>query len=136
MGSGGYLAVLVVGTLIVLVDGQLIVRNGPTYLAEVYGARPARKLAQLVAVFFHLVMLGLVALVASLWMSQNPGVQSVTARIGVILLLTAVGHALALGILSRLRQEQEGTELVEAQALRTDRTPAAENGPEVPFRRP
>lgn len=115
MGSGPYLVVLFVGAIIVVVDGQLIVRNSPAYLAEVYRARPARKLSLLVAVFFHLVMLGVVALVASVGLGAAPGVQSIMARIGVILLLTAAGHALTLKILSRLRQEQEGTELAEAQ---------------------
>jgi hypothetical protein len=115
MLSGPYLVVLFIGAVIVIVDGQLILRNGPTYLAEVYRAGSARRISTLVGVFFHLVMLGVVAIVASIGLGQNPGVQSVMARVGVILLLTALGHAVTMTILSRMRQEQEGTDLAEAQ---------------------
>ncbi|HEY0573891.1 MAG TPA: hypothetical protein VGD73_07295 [Pseudonocardia sp.] len=118
MASGPYLVLLFIGVLIVIVDGQFIMRNSPAYLAQVYGARPARRLASLVAVFFHLVMLGLVALVAAFGLGPDPTVQSLISRIGVILLLTALGHALTMSILSRLRTEQESTEIAEAQLAR------------------
>ncbi|MDT7560884.1 MAG: hypothetical protein QOF38_1741 [Pseudonocardiales bacterium] len=115
MLSGPYLVVLFIGAVVVIVDGQLILRNSPTYLAEVYRAGSARRISMLVGVFFHLVMLGVVAIVASIGLGPNPGVQSVMARVGVILLLTALGHAATMTILSRMRQEQEGTDLAEAQ---------------------
>jgi hypothetical protein len=118
MASGPYLVLLFIGVLIVIVDGQFIMRNSPAYLAQVYGTRPARKLASLVAVFFHLVMLGLVALVAAFGLGPDPTVQSLISRIGVILLLTALGHGLTMSILSRLRTEQESTEIAEAQLAR------------------
>jgi hypothetical protein len=118
MASGPYLVLLFIGVLIVIVDGQFIMRNSPAYLAQVYGARPARRLASLVAVFFHLVMLGLVALVAAFGLGPDPTVQTLISRIGVILLLTALGHALTMSILSRLRTEQESTEIAEAQLAR------------------
>jgi fatty acid desaturase len=118
MASGPYLVLLFLGVLIVIVDGQFIMRNSPAYLAQVYGTRPARKLASLVAVFFHLVMLGLVALVAAFGLGPDPTVQTLISRIGVILLLTALGHALTMSILSRLRTEQESTEIAEAQLAR------------------
>jgi hypothetical protein len=117
MGSGPYFVVLVVGAAIVVLDGQLILRNSPGYLAEVYGMQPARRLAMLVAVFFHLVMLGLVALVASIGLSPDSSEQAIVTRIGVILLLTALGHAVTMMILSRLREEQESTDLAEAQLV-------------------
>ncbi|MDT7647876.1 MAG: hypothetical protein QOC75_4876, partial [Pseudonocardiales bacterium] len=56
MLSGPYLVVLFIGAVVVIVDGQLILRNSPTYLAEVYRAGSARRISMLVGVFFHLVM--------------------------------------------------------------------------------
>jgi hypothetical protein len=151
MGSGPYLVVLLIGAAIVVLDGQLILRNSPGYLAEVYGTRPARRLATLVAVFFHLVMLGLVALVASIGLGPDTDEQSIVTRIGVILLLTALGHGVTMLILSRLREEQESSDLAEAQlaarrgmvprqpsrrvpfrALRTGRARVASPPPEAP----
>lgn len=115
MGNGAYLVVLFLGAIVVVVDGQLILRTGPAYLSEVYRVQPARKLSLLVTVFFHLVMLGVVALVASIDLGADPGAPVIVRRLGVILLLVAVGHVLAIAGLSRLRHEQQETELVEEQ---------------------
>jgi hypothetical protein len=115
MGSGPYLVVLLIGAAIVVLDGQLILRNSPGYLAEVYGTRPARRLATLVAVFFHLVMLGLVALVASVGWNGSPSPSALIARVGVLLLLTALGHAATIAVLSRLREQQMTTDIAESQ---------------------
>jgi hypothetical protein len=115
MGNGAYLVVLFLGAIVVVVDGQLILRTGPAYLSEVYRVQPARKLSLLVTVFFHLVMLGVVALVASVDLGADPGAPVIVRRLGVILLLVAVGHVVAIAGLSRLRHEQQETELVEEQ---------------------
>ncbi|WP_051579700.1 hypothetical protein [Pseudonocardia acaciae] len=113
--SGGYLLIMLVGVVIVLIDGQLIVRKSPSYLDEVYDPRRARQLAGLVAVLFHLVMLGVVALVASIGLGADVGAQTVTTRIGVLLLLTAIGHAATIGVLSKLRDQELSTQVAEAQ---------------------
>lgn len=116
MDTGPYLLILIIGVLIVVVDGQLIIRNSPSYLRGTYrDARQARRVSGLVAVFFHLVMFGLVALVASVGLPPDAGARSVIARIGVLLLLTAAGHLLAIVALSRLREQQSSTELASAQ---------------------
>ena len=116
MGGGPYLAVLLVGLIIVIVDGQLILRASPSYLAEAYqDKRQASRVAALVGVLFHLVMFGVVALVASLGFSPDAGVSTVLSRVGVLLLLTAVGHAATLVVLSRLRAQQADAEMAEAQ---------------------
>jgi len=111
--------ILLIGVIIVVVDGQLILRTSPGYLAEVYDSpRQARQVSALVAVLFHLVMLGLVALVASLGMSPDAGIQAVLARVGVLLILTAIGHGVTMSVLSRLRQQQLDTQIAETQVDR------------------
>jgi hypothetical protein len=129
-GYGGtYLVVLLIGAALVLVDGQLIMRHAPSYLVEAYrDPRRARQVASLVSLFFHLVMLGVLLLVVSA-MGPNPTVPSVLRRLGVLLILTAIGHALTMVALSRLREQQTGTDLANAQmdavAPATSATPAA-----------
>lgn len=114
-GSGTYLVMLLVGVAIVLVDGQVILRHGPGYLVEAYGdPRRARQVAGLVTVLFHLVMLGVVLLVIS-GLDPNPTVPAVLRRLGTMLILTAIGHAVTIAILSRLREQQTGTDLANAQ---------------------
>lgn len=116
MDSSPYLLVLFIGAVIVLLDGQLILRKSPAYLDEVY-QNPARsrQLSALVTLLFHLVMLGLVALVASVGLGADPGLRTIIARTGVMLLLTAVGHAATMAILSRLRDQQLTTQIAETQ---------------------
>jgi hypothetical protein len=59
-------------------------------------------------------MLGVLLLVVSA-MGPNPTVPSVLRRLGVLLILTAIGHALTMVALSRLREQQTGTDLANAQ---------------------
>lgn len=116
MDSGPYLLILIIGVVIVLVDGQLIIRNSPSYLRDIYrDAQQARRVSGLVAVFFHLVMFGLVALVASVGLPPDVGIRSVLVRVGVLLLLTAAGHMVAIVALSRLREQRSSAELASAQ---------------------
>jgi hypothetical protein len=120
MGSSPYLLVLFIGAVIVLVDGQLILRKSPAYLDEVY-QNPARsrQMSAMVAFLFHLVMLGVVALVASVGLGADPGPRAIIARTGVLLLLTAVGHAATMAILARLRDQQLSTQVAETQLAET-----------------
>ncbi len=53
-----YLAFLLCGVLLVLIDGQILYRSGLKYLGSAYQADSARSVMQLVAVLFHLVVLG------------------------------------------------------------------------------
>jgi hypothetical protein len=124
------LLVLFIGAVIVLVDGQLILRSAPAYLAEVYhDSRQAKQVTLMVTLFFHLLMLGVVALVSSIGLDPNAGVPSALSRLGVLLLLTAVGHAVTLVGLSRLREQQAGTELAEAQAAQAHAVDATAPAP-------
>ena len=116
MNNGPYIVILIIGVLIVLIDGQLILRSSPGYLAEVYeNPKQARQVAGLVTVLFHLVMLGVVALVDAVALSEDAGIRSVLARVGAILILTAIGHGVTMQVLSRLRQQQLDTEIAENQ---------------------
>lgn len=116
MPSGfGSAMVLIIGVAIVVIDGQVLMRYGPAYLVEAYHQpRRARQVAGLVTLFFHLVMLGVVALVAS-GTDDDAGGPGLLRRIGMLLILAALGHAVAVVVLSRLRRQQERSELAEAQ---------------------
>jgi hypothetical protein len=129
VGDGAYLLILIVGVVIVLVDGQLILRGAPGYLAEVYHSpKEARQVSGMVAVLFHLIMLGVVALVTSIWIAPDAGIRSVLARVGIILVLTAIGHGITMAVLSRLRQQQLDTQIMESQVAERGRLHDAPNG--------
>jgi hypothetical protein len=122
VSSAPYLLILVIGVVIVVVDGQLILRQGPAYLDEVYqDPAHSRQVSALVAVLFHLVMLGITALVASIDLGDDPGPRPIIARAGVLLLLTALGHGATMLLLARMRTQQLNTQVAEAQISRERR---------------
>jgi hypothetical protein len=121
MNSGAYLLILGIGAIIVAVDGQLIIRKAPSYLDEVYdNPKRSRQVTGMVAGLFHLIMLGIVALVSSVSLAPDAGIQSVLARLGVMLLLTAVGHGVTMLVLARLREQELATQLAGVEIHRRD----------------
>ncbi|MYW96651.1 hypothetical protein G3I59_40090 [Amycolatopsis rubida] len=107
MSTNAYLSFLAIGIALVLVDGQIIYRSGRRYLANAYGDPGAgASMTRLVTVLFHLVTLGVLALVSlvDLGGSDLPGV---VGRVGALLLILALAHAATLGALARIRGEQD-----------------------------
>ncbi|WP_410642807.1 hypothetical protein [Amycolatopsis sp. lyj-346] len=107
MTTNAYLSFLAIGVALVLIDGQIIYRSGRRYLENSYGDPAAgASMTRLVTVLFHLATLGVLALISTIDMggSDLPGV---VGRIGVLLLILALAHAITLGVLARIRGEQE-----------------------------
>lgn len=98
---------LIIGVVVVAVVGRLARRGGGRYLTptDPDGRRGARASATLVSVMFHLVTLGLVALLAVPRLADDR-VNSFLIRLGVLLIVLAVAHGLTLGMLRRRRQEE------------------------------
>ncbi|MEU0537636.1 hypothetical protein [Amycolatopsis tolypomycina] len=128
MTTNAYLSFLAIGVALVLIDGQIIYRSGRRYLENSYGDPAAgASMTRLVTVLFHLATLGVLALISTIDMggSDLPGV---VGRIGVLLLILALAHAITLGVLARIRGEQE----VEAVVQRGPRPRVeADQGPTV-----
>ncbi|WP_410675985.1 hypothetical protein [Amycolatopsis sp. cmx-4-68] len=107
MTTNAYVSFLVIGVALVLIDGQIIYRSGRRYLESSYGDPAAgASMTRLVTVLFHLATLGVLALISTVNLggSDLPGV---VGRLGVLLLILAVAHAITLGVLARIRGEQE-----------------------------
>jgi hypothetical protein len=106
MSTNAYLAFLLIGALLVVADGQIIYRSGRRYLENSYGDPAAgASMARLVTVLFHLATLGVLALVSTIDIGGD--LPSVIARVGILLLILALAHAITLGALARIRGEQE-----------------------------
>ncbi|MEA5365075.1 hypothetical protein VA596_36465 [Amycolatopsis sp., V23-08] len=106
MSTNAYLAFLLIGALLVVADGQIIYRSGRRYLENSYGDPAAgASMSRLVTVLFHLATLGVLALVSTINIGGD--LPSIIARVGVLLLILALAHAITLGALARIRGEQE-----------------------------
>jgi len=95
---------LILGTALVFVDGQIIYRSGLRYLATSHGDRgSARSMARLVSVLFHLGVLGILALISTVDIATDTPLQGVVLRLGVVLVMLAIAHAITISVLTRLR---------------------------------
>lgn len=104
MDNSSYILFLILGTALVFADGQIIYRSGLRYLANSYGDRgSARSMARLVSVLFHLAVLGILALISTIDFDADPPLEAVILRLGVVLLVLAISHAVTIGILTRIR---------------------------------
>jgi hypothetical protein len=104
MSDDDYLTFLLLGALFVVIDGQILYRGGRQYLATSNaGAESEGSMGRMVAVVFHLVCLGMLALL-SLVNIGGTSTAAIVGRLGVFLLLMALAHAVTLSVLSRQRE--------------------------------
>jgi hypothetical protein len=105
---------LVAGVIAVVSVGRLLAFSGKRYLtgARVTGTRVAAReresagsVALLVSMLFHLVTLGLLALLAAIPFGGDQ-MQVFLVRIGLLLILVAIAYAVALRMLTQRKQEE------------------------------
>ena len=112
MTTNAYVAFLVIGVALVMLDGLIIYQSGKRYLRGSQGDPAAgASMTWLVTVLFHLATLGVLALLSTVDIggSDLPGV---VGRLGVLLLVLAIAHAITLSVLSRIRGEQEAEAVI------------------------
>ncbi|GAA1955962.1 hypothetical protein [Amycolatopsis minnesotensis] len=114
MNTNAYITFLLIGIVLVAVDGQIIYHSGRRYLENSYGAPEAgASMARLVAVMFHLAVLGILALLSLIsFGGDESSIPSVVGKLGLLLLVLAAAHGITLAVLSRIRDEQVGENLV------------------------
>jgi uncharacterized membrane protein YidH (DUF202 family) len=116
MDSSSYVAFLVIGTVLVLIDGQIIYRNGRRFLQQATPNAPAESLTKLVSVLFHLGTLGVLALISTIDVpGDDSRLQSVVVRLGIILIVLGIAHWVAVSALARIRDREEYEEYTNAE---------------------
>lgn len=104
MPDDAFLAFLVLGVLMIAADGQVLYRSGKRLLSDVDDAAAGSQ-ARLATVLFHLLMLGVLALVAVLGLGFGGGVLRATVgNLGVLLLLLAAAHAVTMTVLTNMHE--------------------------------
>ncbi len=117
---------IVVGVVVIIAVGQLLIRSGRRYLA---GAVPAERAsagpaASLVAALFHILCLGLVALISVLSVGSDPQTRFLV-QLGILLVILAGVYGVALVQINRRRDEALAAE-----------AEGPHNGFREPFREP
>jgi hypothetical protein len=133
MDANSYAIFLLIGVLLVLVDGQILYRGGLGYLQKVYPTDSARSIIQLVSVLFHLAVLGLLALISMMNVSTGMAGRDLVVKLGVVLLMLAAAHgvtmAIVIGIRNRRRDEQIEEEYVADRPSIVGREPSVQPAP-------
>lgn len=107
MDSSSYVAFLVIGTMLVLIDGQIIYRNGRRYMQQAASKAAAESLTKLVTVLFHLGTLGVLALLSTIDVPADNQTEGVVLRFGIVLIILGIAHWIAVSTLGRLRDREE-----------------------------
>ena len=123
----GYLTFVALGTTLTLLVGQLLFRSGQVYLEDVFDGdrRLATSVNRLLGVLFHLVMLGVLALISTISVPVDGVTQTVVTKLGVVLLVLGGGHAATMWGLGRARARRAEQRLLDAwPATPKERSPA------------
>lgn len=101
-----YVTVVVLGAVITVLVGVLLYRNGEPFLVDVFGGDRERAtgINRLLVVLFHLIVLGLLALISVLevpWATSTT--QLVLTKLGVVLLVLGAAHGATMTVLTRIR---------------------------------
>lgn len=114
--TGTYLFIVVIGLVLTLIVGQVLIRAGHGFLRDVFDDdEVATSTTRLLAVLFHLVALGFLALVSTYQPIQVEGtVQLVVTQLGGVLLVLGLLHGLTLLLLARVRNRRR------SQAIETE----------------
>lgn len=111
MDANSYATFLIIGVLIILVDGQILYRGGLGYLRKVYANESARSVMQLVSVLFHLAVLGALALISLINVSTGMPVRDLVVKLGVVLLILAAAHGITMAIVVNIRDRRREEQL-------------------------
>lgn len=108
IGTGGYIALILIGVLITFGVGQILFRSGEPFLEEVFRSNEtARSLNRLLSVLFHLLTLGVLAMVSIAGIpSGNGPVQTIVFKIGVVLLIVGIAYGVSMLVLLRIRERR------------------------------
>lgn len=113
-GVGVYVSVLVIGLALTLVVGQILMRAGQEFLQEVFDDRgTARSVNRLLAVLFHLVVLGILSIISTVDVPTEGVLETVITKIGVVLLVLGAAHGGTMLMLARIRSKRREQDLAD-----------------------
>lgn len=109
-----YIALLVVGIALTFLVGRLLVTAGEPFLQEVFHDRSVtRSVNLLLSVLFHLITLGVLAIISVVDFTAGDPLQTFVARLGVVLLILGVAYGISMLVLIRVRERRRADDISE-----------------------
>lgn len=109
-----YALVLVFGAILTLLVGQLLIRAGKAFLTDIFGdEHTAASISRLLGVLFYLITLGVLALLSIVDLPTEGPIQTIIAKLGVVLLVLGVAHGATMLALIQLRNRRREQTVVD-----------------------
>ncbi|WP_410653007.1 hypothetical protein [Amycolatopsis sp. cmx-4-54] len=96
---------LIIGLILIVADGQILYRGARRFLNGPDAREGSGSVAWMVVTVFHLVAIGVLALLAVVAPDWSGSTAAFVGRLGVFLLLMAVAHVLTLSVLASRRDD-------------------------------
>ena len=109
-----YVVLLAVSVGLTFLVGRLLVRAGEPYLQEVFhDEKVTRSVNLLLSVLFHLVTLGVLAIISVTDVAADNDVQEFVVKLGVVLLTLGIAYGISMLVLIRVRERRRASEISE-----------------------
>ena len=109
-----YVALLAVSIGLTFLVGQLLVRAGEPFLQEVFQDRKVtRSVNLLLSVLFHLITLGVLAIISVSSVSGDNALQTFVVKLGVVLLTLGIAYGISMLVLIRVRERRRAAQISE-----------------------
>lgn len=116
-----YLFLLAIAIGLTVTVGRILLVAGEPFLLEVFHDRTVtRSVNHLLSVLFHLLTLGVLAIVSVIDPGIADGVQAMVVRLGVVLLVLGIAYGVSMLVLIRVRERRRSAEVSEEVAHRLD----------------
>lgn len=111
---GYYITLLVVSVALTFLVGRLLVTAGEPFLQEVFrDTKVTRSVNLLLSVLFHLITLGVLAIVSVVNLPAQNTLQTFVMRLGVVLLILGIAYGISMLVLIRVRERRRADDISE-----------------------
>jgi Na+-translocating ferredoxin:NAD+ oxidoreductase RnfA subunit len=109
-----YIVLLIVSVGLTFLVGRLLVRAGEPFLLEVFHDRKVtRSVNLLLSVLFHLITLGVLAIISVADVNADNALQTFIVKLGVVLLTLGLAYGISMLVLVRVRERRRAAEISE-----------------------
>lgn len=107
MTTGQYLIFLVVAVALTAGVGRVLFVSGEPFLEEVFQSKEtARSLNVLLTVLFHLLTLGVLAIISTLDVPVEGIVQTMVTKFGFVLVVVGIAYGISMLVLLKIRERR------------------------------
>jgi len=130
--TGMYVTLLVVAIALTFLVGRLLVTAGEPFLQEVFrDTSVTRSVNLLLSVLFHLITLGVLAIISVIDIGGQDPLQTFVVKLGVVLLVLGVAYGISMLVLIRVRERRRADQVSEKVQERLAERSAPRPAPET-----